>query len=60
MEASSTGVQSSIATLQNDQPQLDLIDTSLFDFDSFMGADLSFPQDLFNFPGMDVTGSSNA
>lgn len=34
-------------------------DTSLFDFDYFMGGDLSLPQDLLNFPGLDTMGSSS-
>jgi len=38
---------------------MDFGDNSLFDFDYFMGGDLSFPQDLFNFPGLDAIGSSN-
>jgi len=49
------GVQS-----EQQQPIMDFGDTSLFDFDYFIGGDLSFPQDLFNFPGLDAIGSSNA
>jgi len=47
--------------VQTEQPQptMDFGDNSLFDFDYFMGGDLSFPQDLFNFPGLDVIASSN-
>jgi hypothetical protein len=31
----------------------------LFDFDFFMGGDLSFSEDLFNFPGLDTFERSN-
>ncbi|THV80003.1 hypothetical protein D6D27_08860 [Aureobasidium pullulans] len=41
------------------QPIMDFGDNSIFDFDYFMGADLPFSQDLFNFPGLDNAGSNN-
>lgn len=39
---------------------MDFGDTSLFDFDYFMGGDLCLPQDLLNFPGLDTMENSNA
>jgi hypothetical protein len=44
---------------EQEQPSMDFGDTSLFDFDYFMGGDLSFPQDLFNFPDLDTIGPSD-
>jgi hypothetical protein len=44
---------------QHQPSSMDLGETSLFDFDYFMGGDLSFPEDLFNFPGLDTLGPSN-
>ncbi|TIA28089.1 hypothetical protein D6C78_10911 [Aureobasidium pullulans] len=41
------------------QPIMDFGDSSIFHFDYFMGADLPFSQDLFNFPGLDNAGSNN-
>jgi hypothetical protein len=44
---------------EQQQPTMDFGDTSLFDFDYFVGGDLSFSQDLFNYPGFDNIGPSN-
>ncbi|THY27367.1 hypothetical protein D6D01_04141 [Aureobasidium pullulans] len=41
------------------QPIMNFGDDSIFDFDYFMGADLPFSQDLFNFPGLDNADSNN-
>ncbi|KAG9552970.1 hypothetical protein KCU79_g12327, partial [Aureobasidium melanogenum] len=49
-------------TVDSEQQQstmMDFRDTSLFDFDYFMGGDLSVPQDLLNFPGLDTMEPSN-
>ncbi|KAG9689443.1 hypothetical protein KCU95_g9659, partial [Aureobasidium melanogenum] len=56
-----SGASSGLA-VESEQQQsatLDFGDTSLFDFDYFMGGDLSLPQDLLNFPGLDTMGPSN-
>ncbi|KAG9892022.1 hypothetical protein KCU94_g13972, partial [Aureobasidium melanogenum] len=56
-----SGASSGLA-VESEQQQsatLDFGDTSLFDFDYFMGGDLSLPQDLLNFPGLDTMGLSN-
>ncbi|CAD0112008.1 unnamed protein product, partial [Aureobasidium uvarum] len=44
---------------EQQQPTTIDFDTSLFDFDYFMSGDLSLSQDLLNFPGLDIMGSSN-
>ena len=57
MDPSNADAQAEVAnTQQHDQQRSTDFNFNFFDFDCFMGAELSYPPDLLNFPGVDASG----